>query len=53
MTIDEYIKGSRVDRDGSWGTAAEVITLAHTSGVNIATQIRSSSMQKHRLELDG
>ena len=37
VTIDEYIEGSRMDRDGSWGTTAEVITLAHMLGVNIVS----------------
>ena len=37
VTIDEYIEGSRMDRDGSWGTTAEVITLALMLGVNIVS----------------
>ena len=37
VTIDEYIEGSRMDCDGSWGTTAEVITLAHMLGVNVVS----------------
>ena len=37
VTIDEYIEASRMDRDGSWGTTAEIITLAHMLGVNIVS----------------
>ena len=37
VTIDEYIEGSRMDRDGTWGTTAEMITLALMLGVNIVS----------------
>ena len=37
VAIDEYIEGTRMDRDRSWGTTAEVITLAHILGVNIVS----------------
>ena len=37
VTIDEYIEGRRMYRDGSWGTTSEMITCAHMLEVNIVS----------------
>ena len=36
-TIDEYIKDVKMDTAGTWGTTAEILSLAHMLGVNIVS----------------
>ena len=36
-SIEDYLQQSHMDRDGVWGTTAELLVFAHLAGVNIAS----------------
>ena len=56
VTIDEYIEGSRMDRDGSWGTTAEAITILYhitqiSCSINCITQESLSLKHMEKITL--